>query len=472
MSHHVTSHDIPVNGEHLDRAKVGKYKNLAGIIMVLGLAASVYLLFFAPEATQGKYAYSWLFAYFYFFTLVTGGCFWTLLHNVSNSSWGTSVRRVMESVGAVFPWLLIFAVPLLCPKIQHYLYEWMNIHRGVIHEEHISTGTLVTEWLEGAKNWFANGARFLSGHETVGHSQKMTEGLHHADHLLFTKHWFMNLPFWYARFAFFFIGLGWVIVRLRKLSTDQDTDDKPGTHRLFKSRRLAAFPGLIIMAITITFGAFDWVKGLDYRWFSTMYGVYIFAGCAINSMAVIIIVSALLKKGGYLKHVVTPEHFHLMGKLLFAFTVFWAYVTFSQYFLIWYANITEETFYFGIRNTGNWNIGSTCLTFLHFALPFVVLLQQWLKKKPMLLAWVAGYMLLVHVLDLYIAIIPERGVTLHKVVEGVPFLPSLPGAWLGDVLAFITIGAGFIFFLLRALSQHALYPHRDPRILESANVSN
>ena len=242
---------------------------------------------------------------------------------------------------------------------------------------------------------------------------------------------------------------------------------------MFKARRAsAAF--LPVLALTVTFAAYDWLVGMDYTWFSTMYGVYIFAGCAINSMAVIIITTTLLRRAGYLKNVVTPEHFHIMGKLLFAFTVFWAYVTFSQFFLIWYANITEETRYFLIRNTGNWNVASIALVILHFVLPFVVLLQQWLKKKPVLLSCVAAYMLAVHILDMYLIVIPERGISLgnidHKIFGEISV--AIPGAWLGDVLAFVTIGSGFLFFLLRALGQHALYPHRDPRILESANLSN
>jgi hypothetical protein len=290
---------------------------------------------------------------------------------------------------------------------------------------------------------------------------------------MFNKHWFMNLPFWYFRTIMFFLGLGYVIYRLRKLSTAQDTDPNPGTVHLFTARRRAA-AFLPILALTVTFAAFDWLKGMDYTWFSTMYGVYIFAGCAINSMGVIIITTYLLRRSGYLKNVVSQEHFHIMGKLLFAFTVFWAYVTFSQFFLIWYANITEETKYFLIRNTEGWNIASIALVILHFVVPFVILLQQWLKKKPHLLSAVAVYMLLVHILDMYLIVIPERGISLgnidHKTFGDISV--TIQGAWVGDILAFITIGAGFVFFLLRALGQHSLYPHRDPRILESANLSN
>jgi hypothetical protein len=222
------------------------------------------------------------------------------------------------------------------------------------------------------------------------------------------------------------------------------------------------------------------MMGIDYKWYSTMWGVYLFAGAALNSMAVIVLVCTWLKSMGHLKHVTGPEHFHLMGKLMLAFTIFWAYVTFSQFFLIWYSNQTEETSYFLIRNTGNWNIAMIALVFGHFVVPFVVLLQAWLKRNPKLLSVVAVYTLCMHVLDHYLITIPERGISLGGEFmsqgprfEGLgPIKVSIDGAFWGDILAFVTIGAAFVFFLVRALGQHSLYPNRDPRILESANVSN
>ena len=438
--HHVTSADIAINGDHLDPSKVSTIKTVALVVAVLGTLASVYLLFWAPVKLRAPFAYSWLFAFYFFLTLSIGGCFWTLLHNVSNSSWGTSVRRVFENVGSTYPWMFLFGLPLLCPSVQQYLYEWMNIHRG------------------------AEGVR--------------SDWLHDHNHLLSNKFWYMNIPFWYARVIFWGVGLSAIIIALRKISTAQDTDPNPGTARLFKARFHSTYT-LVIFALTITFTGFDFMMALDYRWFSTMWGVYLFAGAALNSMAVIVLVATWLKSMGHLKHVAGPEHFHLMGKLMLAFTVFWAYVTFSQYFLIWYSNQTEETSYFLIRNTGNWNIAMITLVFGHFVVPFVILLQAWLKRNPKLLSIVAVYTLVMHVLDHYLITIPERGVSLggETMSKGPDFAGlvqqvSIPGAFWGDILAFVTIGAAFIFFLVRALGQHSLYPNRDPRILESANVSN
>ena len=434
-NHHVTSADIAIDGDHLDASKVAKLKTISLGVAVVGTVISLYLLFFASKTWQGSYAYSWEFAFYLFLTLPIGGVFWVLLHNVSNASWGTSVRRTFENLGSTFPWMFLFGIPLFIPQVQHYLYEWMNIHRAA--------------------------------------PGNVKEYLHHADHLLYNKYWFMNIPFWYGRVLFYFVAFTAVIYALRKLSTDQDTDPNPGTARLLKARFHSNYP-LIIFALTITFTGFDFAMGLDYRWFSTMWGVYLFSGSALNSMAVGVLVCAWLKSMGHLKNVTGPEHFHIMGKLMFAFTTFWAYIAFSQFFLIWYANITEETSYFLIRNTGNWNVGMIALVFGHFVVPFVILLQAWLKKNPKALSIVAVYTLCMHVLDHYLITIPERGVSLGNIDHTTfgEIQVSIPGAFWGDILAFVTIGSAFIFFLLRALGQHSLYPNRDPRILESANVSN
>lgn len=443
-SHTITSADVPIEGERLKSSRVARVKLGAGGTSLILSLVSLFLLFGPKEGWAGPFAYSWLFAFFFFFTLAAGGCFWTLLHNVSNSGWGTSVRRVMENLGAVYPWMFLFAIPLLCPAVQQYLFEWMNRHREI------------TDSLSG----------FGSG-----------EALHHShdphDHLLYVKNWYLNIPFWYGRMIFYFVGLSAVILGLRKLSVAQDNDPNPGTSRLFRARFHSTYT-LIIFAVTITFAAFDLLMALDYTWFSTMWGVYIFAGAALNSLAVIIITVALLQKAGYMKSVISPEHFHIKGKLMLAFTIFWGYIAFSQYFLIWYANITEETKYFLIRNTEGWNVAMIFLVFAHFAIPFVILLQAWLKRNPFTLTLMAAYTLVMHVVDHYLIVIPERSISLMNILPGTfgDVTTVVPGAFWGDILAFVAVGSGFLFFYLRSLEQNSLYPHRDPRILESANVSN
>lgn len=454
MGHFITSSDIPVNGEQLKNAKVGLAKTVSLISAVVIFVIGLVIWFTSSEETKGSLAYSYLFAFAFFLTLTLGGCFWTLLHNVSNSGWGTSVRRVMENLGFVFPFMGILAIPFLFPEYQKYVWEWMTIHRetqDVAHGADMFAGPLFGYW--GNKGF--------------------KDALFHAhEAILASKLWYLNIPAWYVRQIFYFLALGFVIYRMRNLSVGQDTDDNPGVKRLFTARANASW-GIPIMGVTLTFWAIDCLMTLDFKWFSTMWGVYFFAGCAMSSMSLIILTTLLLRKGGYLKNVVTNEHDHLMGKLTFAFVVFWAYVTFSQFMLYWYANITEETSYYLLRNTEQWNVVSICLVFGHFAVPFVVLLQQDLKKKAGVMIFVTLYLLTIHLVDIYHIVIPERGPSLGMIINHEPelFLNGKNPILL-DILAFLGVGAAFIFFYLRNLTAVSLYPHRDPRILESANVHN
>jgi len=451
MGHRITSSDIPVNGEHLAKsAKLKLAMTVCGGVAGIGLIVSILFFLLAPEGMKemkGNYAFSWLFGTFFFFTLAMGGCFWTLLHNVSNSGWGTSIRRIMENVGFVFPFMFLFAIPLLFPQVQEFLFEWMTEHKTAI---------------EYAKDHNMEDTSAVAG-------LKARAAVH--DGMLVNKNWYLSLGFWHARFVIFFAGLGFVIWRARKLSTDQDACGSPGITRLFKARAMSSW-GMAIFGVTLSFIAVDWVMGLDYTWFSTMWGVYVFAGSALNSMVVILITSILLRKAGYLKNVVGAQHDHIMGKLIFAFTIFWAYISFSQFFLYWYANVTEETRYFILRNTENWNILSYVLVFGHFALPFVVLMRSDLKKNNNFMLAAGGYLLIMHFFDVYHMIIPERGPSVGNIINHEPELWMGTNAVFGDLLAFVVVGCGFMFFYLRNLTSVALYPNRDPRILESANVQN
>jgi hypothetical protein len=448
MSHHVSFNDLPEGGEKFDPAKASKVIRPLLALGGLGALGSIGMFTSSPS----EFAYSWLFAVFFGFTLVVGGCFWILLHAASNSSWGVAVRRVFENLANLVPLIFLLALPFLLPSVQKPLWEWMNIHRKVIAGE-------VQHGGEHAKAAEHGGAAADAHHADGGIKEK----LHHAgNHVLSAKAGYMNLTFWHIRFFLYFLIL-WHIARvLRRKSVQQDQD---GDIKHTIKSRFFACRWLLFFALTVTFAAYDWLVALDYTWFSTMYGVYIFAGCAWSSMALSILVVSYLRSLGYMQKVVTGEHFHLMGKLLFAFTVFWAYIAFSQYFLIWYANITEETRFFLIRNTEGWRWVSIILMFGHFVVPFVFLLQQQLKKNPGFIIFWSSWVLVFHALDVYWNVIPERGPSLKLGVLA-------PGAWIGDVIAFATVAGLVGYVFLRGLGRSSLYPCRDPRLIESVNVVN
>lgn len=480
MSHHVTSQDLPANGEQIAKKDLGLLKMVSLIVFVAGAVGSY--LMFNNETWGAGYAYSWLFAFIFFITLTLGGVFWTTLHHVTNSGWGVSVRRLMENLGFVFPFMAVIALPLMVPSVQDDLYEWMNRHRIVAEhpapaaDSHAEHGG---EHAEAATDTGVTAHEPGNGYKSPTYDQLIATHDPH-DHLLANKHWYMTIEGWLQRVVCFFVILGTGIFILRKISIDQDTDPNPTTRRLILARKVscAVMP---FFAVIATFIAFDFLMGTDYKWFSTMYGVWFFAGCALNSMAVLILTLTWLRSKGYLKVVTSPEHYHVMGKLMHAFVIFWAYVSFSQFMLIWYANITEETCYFLLRNSSdgstNWNLWSTLLVFLHFGLPFVLLLPHYAKKNVKIVVPICLYILIVHILDLYIAVIPERGPSLSVMGkfadhQGEILLTAPYSAYLGDILAFVTVGAFFVFVFLRNLGSTNTYPNRDPRILESANLHN
>ena len=237
MGHFITSKDIPAEGEHLKKGALSKWIGISGLVALIGIIVSAWLLFNNNEAANtasdtvaGRYAYSWLFAFAFFVSFSLGGAFWLLLHHVSNSGWGVSVRRLMENLASVFPWMGILAI--LFPQVQQHLFEWMNRHREVM----------------GSVTSYANAKDIL--HHSYGQ----------FDHMLYAKSFYMNLPFWLGRMVGYFVLLGGAIYILKNISVAQDNDPKPGIERLKKSRKLcAAF--LPIFALTATFLAFRLAQG-------------------------------------------------------------------------------------------------------------------------------------------------------------------------------------------------------------------
>ena len=223
--------------------------------------------------------------------------------------------------------------------------------------------------------------------------------------------------------------------------------------------RKASFVGLPLFALCLTFGAFDWLMSLNWHWFSTMWGPYVFAGTAGSSMALLVLVTAALQRAGYLQGVVTVEHYHIMGKWLLAFTVFWAYIGFSQYMLYWYANIPEETQYFIVRNTESWNVLSWFLVIFRFFVPFALLLPRATKTNRTWLCCIAGWIVCMQLLDMYVIVLPAlHGTGVHLSIL--------------DFLPLIGIGGTLAFFYLRIVGKTSLFPVRDPRLIESLRLTN
>lgn len=396
------SHTVPApEGEYIQRTRFTGLSILLALVAVIALALCVVGSFVDPH----QFSFSWLFAFAFFFTLCAGCFFWTIVHHATDADWSVVVRRQMENIGSLLAIMAIFFVPILL--LRHHLYEWMNIEPG---------------------------------HEAM----------------LDSKRAYLNWEFFLVR-AIVFFGLFIIATQLlKRFSVRQDKDGNP-RHTIWM--RKVSFASLPIFALCLTFGAFDWLMSLNYHWFSTMFGVYIFAGTAGSSMALLVLVITALRRAGYLTEIITKQHYYIMGKWMFAFVVFWAYIGFGQYMLIWYANMPEETQYFIVRNTESWWSLSMLLVIGRFFGPFAILLLQSVKKNPHRLCLVAGWILLMQMLDMYIVVLP--------VLHGTGVHVSI---W--DFVALVGIGATLALAYLQILPRTSLFPVRDPRLIESLKTTN
>ena len=399
--------------EHFDSKTTSRLSFSAAIVGVIGLiVAALYGFNAGHDALLAKqFAYSWLFGFLFFFTICAGSLFWVILHHATDAAWSVVVRRQMENLASLMPYLALFFIPIVLFR------------------------TTIWEWL----------------------------GVNPADDAVFaSKTWYfypviagVKIPLFWLRSAFYFAYFSFFALTFRSHSAAQDTT---GDIKHSLKMRTKSYRALPFFALSITFAGIDWVMALNYKWYSTMWGVYIFAGSALSSMAVLVLVITGLKKLGYLQ-VVNMEHYHIMGKFLLVFSIFWAYIGFSQYMLIWYANIPEETEYFLIRNTESWNTLNISLVIGHFFIPFLMLLFRFVKKIPNVLSFIAIWILCMHFLDLYIVVLPN--------IHPSGFHPHLL-----DLVCPITIGSFLVVAFLFELGRRSLFPARDPRLVECLKLTN
>jgi hypothetical protein len=333
-----------------------------------------------------------------------GSLGYVMIFQQTNAGWSTSLRRVAEVVASCIPVCAVLFLPIAF--FAGDIYHWRH----------------------------ADG-----------------------DPILEKKAEFLNVGFWYVR-SILYLGL-WSFLGWKLLSYSRQQDTTHDKWLTAKARRLSA-PGLLLYALSTAFAAFDWLMSLDFHWFSTMFGVYYFAGAIQSATALCILIVGFLKLRGKFGNLVTAEHFHDIGKLLLAFTVFWAYIAFSQYFLIWYSNLPEETHWFAVRQTNGWENVGYLLAFGRFLVPFLFLLWTGTKRIVQLLMLVAAWQLFMQVVDIFYIARPS--------IEG------HTGIHFGfvDIIGPIGPIAIFLGIVVRRLGSMPLVPVGDPRLAEAAHHKN
>ena len=377
-----------------------KTKRTLFIFMFIGFVTFISGLLLDAQRAWYSFLVSSLFVLF----LSLGGLFFTSIQHVAKAGWSVNIRRIMEGFGAYVPIGCVAALLLILSG--DHLYIWFN-------------------------------------------SSEVAQ-----DHLLTHKSAYLNPVFFIIRLLIF--SAIWIAFYkiLTKLSLKQDeTGDESLTHKSVSYS--IAF--LALFTFSFTFFTIDTVMSLEPHWFSTVFGVYSFAGLFQSFLAALILFIIYFRKKGYLKEeLVNANHLHDLGKFLFGFTIFWAYIAFSQYMLVWYANLPEEAVYYLHRSQHDWVWVSLSLILFKFIVPFIYLLPRWVKRDESSLIVVSVLILIMQYIDIYWMVYPNYD------SENVHF------GWIegGIFIGFIGL---FLYALFRFFSLHPMVPLKDPRQKESSH---
>jgi len=386
-------------------------------------------------ATETDLWMSWLQNFMFTLQIALGAFFFVFIQHLTRAGWSVTVRRPAEAIAYNLTWIWVLFLPMA------YLF-WSG-----------KAGT-VFPW--------ADLETLRSNHpeEAMVVEKKVA---------------YLNANFFWIRAIVYFVV--WAVLAaffLRASCQLGRTGNVAYTHRMQKMSAAAA----ILFGLTSTFAAFDWMMSLAPAWFSTMFGVYAFCGCATAGFSFLILCCVRLQKSGHLVGCINANHYQDLGKLLFAFgMVFWAYIGFSQYMLIWYANIPEETGWFLARQLGDWKWLSAALLFGHFVVPFVGLISRWPKRNPRILAAFAVWMLAMAWLDTYWLVMPHVPADLASFSTYAEVAEKYAGETTHlsspiNYLVLVGMLGVFVAMTIRTLRANPLVCERDPRLAQSLRFEN
>ncbi len=377
-------------------SRISGLQRLALVVGVVGLGLCVVGFLGDRE----HFFRAWLMSYMVWFGVALGSMAWLMIQYLSGGAWGVVTRRIFEASSRTLPFMAVLFLPIAFGV--HDLYLWS-------HPDVVAT-----------------------------------------DEILQHREPYMNLSFFYARAVIYFVL--WSLLAYLLSAWSRQQDSAPNDRLALRLQRLSG-GGLVLYAITLFFASVDWVMSLDPHWFSTIYGILFMGGQGLASMAFTIAMVVLLAQSEPMSRVFGPNHLHDLGKLMLAFVMLWAYFQFSQFLIIWSANIPEEIPFYLTRVEGGWKWISTLLILGHFVLPFLLLLNRDLKRTRML-AVLAIYVIVMRFVDLFWLMGPEHGqtaVSLH---------------WLNLVTPF-AIGGVFIGLFLWQLGTRPLLPLGEPALAEA-----
>tara|TARA_Y100000768_G_scaffold386350_1_gene374552 strand:+ start:2817 stop:4169 length:1353 start_codon:yes stop_codon:yes gene_type:complete len=353
-----------------------------------------------------KFIHSYLVCYLFFTTLSLGGLFFVLAHHIFGADWSVSIRRFGENLMVILPLMLFLSLPIVLNFDR--IYEWTDPlpeknKQTKISAKHDSYSHTHNDSGSHSHSNYEKNNHHVSTHAGHVHDKADKHGHNFWEYhpTMLSKSSYLNKDFFFARMIFYFVVWFGLVAKLYRLSLNQRTEEDK-----IKMRRVSAV-GIALFALTGSFFAFDSMMTLDPTWYSTMFGVYIFAGAFLSAVALILLVSLYLRSKGIFVDEINEKHYSNLGKICFSFTVFWAYIGGFQYYIIWYSNIGEEINWFLQRWEGPWKYVSYTLIFGHFVIPFFTLIFFRLKRNKAVLAVIGSLILMMHWLDMYWVVMPN-----------------------------------------------------------------
>jgi hypothetical protein len=350
-----------------------------------------------------QFMHSWLIGFLFCLGLALGSMALLMVQHLSGGQWGMVSRRIFEAGTRTLPVVALLFIPIALQLPT--LFEW---------------------------------ARPEAAENAVIHA----------------KAGYLNVSFFLIRAVIYFAFWMTCMVLLNRWSAEQDRGVATTPADSVRFRTLSG-PGLLFLVISVTFASVDWIMSLDPEWFSTIFGLLTIAGWGLTTFALTVVVLSMLDRSGAAPDILKPRHFHDLGKLMLAFTMLWAYLSFSQFLIIWAGNLPEEIPWYIRRTTGSWGYVAIGLVIGHFALPFVLLLSQDLKKRSGMLAGVAMFIIFMRLIDAIWLVEPE-------------FRPgtAFPIHWMDFSLPLGLFGV-WLFVFTRNLRSRALLPRNDPYFKEA-----
>jgi hypothetical protein len=378
-----------------------KWRKAPSVLMIAGAVFIGLGFLVRPPEPLLQFGYSWLLAFMFFLSLCGGALFLVIAHHLFDAGWSVPIRRFLEHIASMFfPWMALLFIPIafLAPK----MYPWMSLNPEL-------------------------------------------------DHALHAKLPLFTIKAFYIVAAACFL-IWWLLSnRLRYWSLRQDeTGDALPTYKM----RFYSCIGIFLFATSFTMAAIMWMKALQHQWFSTMYGVYYFAGSVWMTLGTAYVITRILDSRGVLTDVLHDHQYYFLGSLLFAFTVFYAYIHFSQYFIIWNGNMPEETFWYILREQGTWWWVGMVIIFGHFFVPFLALLRIDVKSMTWYMFPLCAWTWLMHFVDLSFNIMPvlhPKGFVLH---------------WM-DIGAWSFMAGLLLMVFVKKYMAHPPFPLKDPRLIEA-----